>query len=148
MNKDFSTMEPQELWETMSTLPDILRLLTTEEKIALRDAVLNELGLLEGDIAQDEERSDFWAWHDHVHRGTFRDRMRTMRIRNGRSTGVRQRLIRRFRDMQIEIEINRRREAGMTQIAAINEVADAANLSPSRVKKIYQAEKRRGYLSA
>ena len=148
INKDFLNMERQELWDTMSMLPDILRLLSTAEKKELRDAVLNELKLLDRDIASDEESAEFWAWHNRIHQGTFKDRMRTMRIRRGRSIGVRQDLIHRFRDMQIKHEIDRRCKAGMRQMKAIDEVADAANLSPERVKKIYQAEKKRGYKSA
>lgn len=79
INKDFSNMDPEELWDTMSMLPDVLRQLNTAEKIALREAMLNELVLLERDIAEDEERSEFWDWHDQIHRGIFEDRMRTMR---------------------------------------------------------------------
>ena len=140
-------MDPQELWDTMSMLPDILRQLTIDEKIALRDAVLNELKMLDREIALSLESTEFWDWHNRIHRGTFKDRMRTMRTRRGRSPGARQKLMHRFRDMQIEIEIDRRCQAGMRKKTAIDEVADAANLSPDRVKKIHQAEKKRGYKS-
>ena len=68
--------------------------------------------------------------------------MRTMRIHAGRSSGDQYDLTHVFRDINIEIEIDERCRKGMTQKAAIDEIADVANLTPGHIKKIYQARKR------
>ena len=121
----------------MNALPDIIEQLIPVEKIALRYVLEDKLKRLDKAIKLDNEMAEYGEWFKDIHRGTFEDRMRTMRIHAGRSSGDQYDLTHVFRDINIEIEIDERCRKGMTQIAAFEEVAVEANLSPSRVKTIY-----------
>ena len=139
MKTDGSDINRLELWEIMKALPGIIEQLMPVEKIALRYVLEDKLKRLDKAIELDNESAEFWELFKDIHRGTFEDRMRTMRIHSGRSSGDKYDLTHTFRDINIEIEIDQRCREGMTQKAAIDEVANIANLSPDRVKKIYQA---------
>ena len=70
--------------------------------------------------------------------------MRTMRIHAGRSSGDQYDLTHVFRDINIEIEIDERCRKGMTQIAAIDEIADVGQSNPwPGIKKIYLERRKR-----
>ena len=90
--------------------------------------------------ALDEEigRAEFWDWWGRIHRGTFEERMAAMRLHPGRARDEKDNLLRVLHDLNIQIEIDRKVQAGLSKRAAIDAVADAACLSSERVRKIYR----------
>lgn len=125
------------LWESISKLPDIIEQINPDERIALWHMLSDKMQKLDEAIKLDIEAAESWEWFKEIHRGTFKERMRTMRIHAGRSSGDQYDLTRAFRDINVEIEVDGRCRKGMTQKKAFEEVAAEANLSPSRVKTIY-----------
>lgn len=125
------------LWESISKLPDYIDQINPDERIALWHMLHDKMEMLDEAIKRDKEAAESWPWFKEINSGTFEDRMRVMRIHAGRSSGDQYDLTRAFRDINIEIEIDKRCQNGMTKKAAYQEVAKAANLSPDRVKRIY-----------
>lgn len=125
------------LWESISKLPDYIDQINPDERIALWHMLYDKMEKLDEAIKRDKEAAESWGWFKEINSVTFEDRMRAMRIHAGRSSGDQYDLTRAFRDVNIEIEIDERCQKGMTKKAAYQEVAKAANLSPSRVKQLY-----------
>ena len=72
-----------------------------------------------------------------------------MRLHPGQSSGDKDALIRILRDLNIKFEIDKMLSAGLSKNKAYRAVAEAARLSPERVKAIYRKHRTGGgYKSA